>query len=114
MVRNVYSLDRTVTVDGNKLVDESTLNDVSGSNTEGEFSVTLEAEKEVEELELCVRREHKFKQLQKKWEMLAEKQSPDSVCREMFSNKSMLVVLFFIKHYQRMNTKICIGCFTSM
>lgn len=80
-------MDRTLTAK-NGHVDESTLNDVSASNTEGEFSVTYDVQKE-DDLELCVRRELKFKQLQKKWEMLAEKQSPESNSRDTFSNKSM-------------------------
>ncbi|XP_065216209.1 uncharacterized protein LOC135842599 isoform X2 [Planococcus citri] len=80
------SLDRTVLAD--KTIDESTLHDVTSSTTEGDASMAYDMEKESEELELCVRREMKFKQLQKKWEMLAEKRSPDSA-KDTFTNRIM-------------------------
>lgn len=73
-----------------KTVDESTLHDVSGSTTEGDVSAAYDMEKESEEIEVCVGREMKFKQLQKKWEMLAEKRSPDSA-KDTFTNRVMLV-----------------------
>lgn len=46
---------------------------------------------EKEERDIIIKRELKFKQLQKKWELLAEKGSPENVTtlRDTFLSKNM-------------------------
>lgn len=73
---------------------EISTDDANDSTTiDGDLSVThneiYDPEREEEECEMPVKRELKFKQLQKKWEMLAEKKSPEAatLLRDAFSNR---------------------------
>lgn len=75
-------------------VNSDSVDNVTYSNIDADLSVThneiYDPEMENEEPELPVR-ELKFKQLQKKWEMLAEKQSPpeNTSLRDTFSSRTM-------------------------
>ena len=83
------SLDPTI--NRKNQVPENSAND--STTIDDDLSVThneiYDPEREEEEHEVPVKRELKFKQLQKKWEMLAEKKSPEaaSVLRDGFTNR---------------------------